>query len=239
MRNKKTIGMLLLLAVLTVAVVFVPQLISEGREGKRLNKITYRDYNPAERAKLADTEVARLYVTRQIDIDGNLRMVDHKGSDTEVIRTEVMELLDRLLGKGTDRSDPFNARIEESTLSCYRSSCLILVDNHPTALNFVNCCIKEEDFVFVITYEEKTKTLLSLAAEPLPMLFSNSAEAERYSTEVESTIKAFFEERLGLQTDEYYVSVDLSEAVAGAGPGYPANAVIRCGILQADGKGKD
>ena len=73
---------------------------------------------------------------------------------------EVTEMTDRLFGKGNDLSDPFNERIEERTLSCFRSSCLILVDNHPTALNFVSCYIKENNIVFEIIYEEKTKTLL-------------------------------------------------------------------------------
>lgn len=227
MRNKKTIGIIFLLIVLTVAVVLIPQLVSNKREAKRRNEITYRDYKASERTMLTSDQVARLLYNRQIDTGSDLRIVDGKGDDAEMIRKEAVSLLDRLFGKGTDLSEPFNKRIGESTLSSYRSSCLILVENHPTALNFVNCCIKENDFFCEITYEEKTETLLAFSAETT-MQFQNAGEKEQYSTMVESEIRAFFEENLGLGQDEYYCLVNIAE-----------NVSVHCEILRADEKGSD
>lgn len=239
MRNKKTIGIILLLIVLTFAVVFVPQRISEGREAKRTKEITYRDYNASERAVLTGEQVARLYYNRQIETNSNLRMVESNSDDEEIIRQEILNLTDLLFGKGTDLNEPLNTRIGECTLSCYRSSCLILVDNHPTALNFVNCCIKDNDFVFEIIYEEKTKTLLGFAVEPTTIRFQGSGEKEQNSTEVEKQLRALFEENLSLGKNEYYCSVELSETVEGDGTGDWVKAVIRCGILHTDEKGSD
>ncbi|MBR7020279.1 MAG: hypothetical protein IKI15_04420 [Lachnospiraceae bacterium] len=238
-KTLKTLTILLLLAALTAAVVFVPQLISDRREAKRINKIIYRDYNASERAMLTDAEVAQLYFTRQIDINGNSRMVDSKGDDAALIRREVTEMTDRLFGKGNDLSDPFNERIEESTLSCFRSSCLILVDNQPTALNFVNCCVKDNDIVFEIVYEEKTKTLLRLAAEPITMLFRSRAEAEQYAAKVNAQIIEYLEGQLGLRVGEYRSYIDFSDVTEDTNGARTVNAVIRCEILQANEKGSD
>lgn len=241
MRNKKTIGIILLLIVLTAAVVFVPQLISERRETKRIDEVTYRNYYASERAVFTSEQVARLYYDRQIETNNNLRMVNNKSDDAELIRREVTGLLDQMFGKGTDLSDPFNTRIEqsESSLSCYRNSCLILVENHPMALNFVNCCIKENDFVFEIIYEEKTNTLLGFTVETVTIQFRNSEEREQYSTKVEKQMQELFEDGLGLGPEEYYCSVDLSETSEGQDGGCSANAVIRCGILKVDEKGEE
>ena len=148
-------------------------------------------------------------------------------------------MTDRLFGKGNDLSDPFNERIEESTLSCLRSSCLILVDNQPTALNFVNCCVKDNDIVFEIVYEEKTKTLLRLAAEPITMQFSSRAEAEQYAAKANAQIIEYLEGQLGLRVGEYGSYVDLSEVTEDTNGACTVNAVIRCAILQKDEKGKE
>ena len=238
MRTRKTIGILLLLAALTVAVVLIPQLISKRREAKRINKIIYRDYNASERAVLTDGQVARLYYERQIDINGNSRMVGNKGDDEELIRRGVTELTDRLFGKGTDLGEPFNTRIEESNLSCSRNSCLILVDNHPTALNFVSCYIKENNIVFEIIYEEKTKTLLRFGVDASAVQFRNVEEAEQYSTRVEWQIQAYFKDELQLGSEKYYCDVDISKAGEGKEGDCSVNAVIRCGISQVEEKGE-
>ncbi len=233
MGNKKTIGIIFLLIVLTMAVVLAPQLISEGRKAKRIDEVTYRDYKASERAQVTGDEVARLYYDRQIDTESNLRIIDGKTDDAELVREEILSQMDLLVGKGPELSEPLVARIAESDMSGYRGSCLILVDNHPMALNFVDCCIKENDLVFEITYEEKTKTLLGFAVDASAVQFRSTEEKEQYSTKVVPQIQAFFEDGLNLGPNEYYCFVETSEE---AGTGDPAHVVIRCGILHEDEK---
>ncbi|MBR3715511.1 MAG: hypothetical protein IKM18_06360 [Clostridia bacterium] len=56
------------------------------------------------------------------------------------------------------------AILEENALRYFRSS-LILVDNQPTALNFVNCGAKRNDGVFDVLYEENTKIIIGFSVD--------------------------------------------------------------------------
>lgn len=57
--------------------------------------------------------------------------------------------------------------LEENTLRYFRSS-LILVDNQPTALNFVSCGAKRNDGVFDVLdvlYEENIKIIIGFSVD--------------------------------------------------------------------------
>lgn len=222
MMKWKNIGFLFLLIVLTVGVVCVPPLISEQREEHLLNEIVYRDYNAGQRLKLTSEQVARLYYNRQIDIKYNSFQ---NNNDTEKIQKDVLYLSESLFSKEPAMCESINTILEGKALSYSRSSSLILVDNQPTALNFVSCVVKENDVVFEIIYEEKTKTIIGFTIDSLDNTFHSNEEMELYAANIESLIKCYFEEQLHLSQDEYYCSVEFS-----------ANYAIRCGILQLNEK---
>lgn len=217
MMKWKNIGFLFLLIVLTIGVVCVPPLISEQREEHLLNEIVYRDYNAGQRPKLTSEQVARLYYSRQIDIKYNSLQ---NNNDTEKIQKDALYLSEILFSKEPAMCESINTILEGKALSYSRSSSLILVDNQPTALNFVSCVVKEKDVVFEIIYEEKTKTIIGFTIDSLDNTFHSNEAAN-----IESLIKCYFEEQLHLSQDEYYCSVEFS-----------ANSVIRCGILQLNEK---
>ena len=222
MMKWKNIGFLFLLIVLTVGVVCVPPLISEQREEHLLNEIVYRDYNASQRPKLTSEQVARLYYNRQIDIKYNSLQ---NNNDTEKIQKDVVYLSEFLFNKEPAMCESINTILEDKALSYSRSSSLILVDNQPTALNFVGCVVKGNDVVFEIIYEEKTKTIIGFTIDSLDNTFHSNEEMELYAANIESLIKCYFEEQLHLSQDEYDCSVEFS-----------ANSAIRCGILQLNEK---
>ena len=225
MRNLKNISILLLLIILTVGVVFIPQFISGQREEKLLNEIVYRDYNAGYRPKLTDKEVARLYHDRKIDINLHLLQGSTADNDAEKIQEDVVYLTELLFSKETAMCEPIGAILENNALSCFRSSSLILVDNQPTALNFVSCGVKGNDVVFEILYEEKTKTIIGFLVDSPDHTFNSNEEMDLHVAMIESLINSYFEEQLHLNRDEYYCSVEFS-----------ANSAIRCGILQLNEK---
>ena len=226
MRNRKMIGILLLLVVLTFVVVFVPQWISKHRETQRLNEVSYRRYDAASKANLTGTQVARLYYDHQVDTSNNMQLVDVEGEDTERIGEDILYLIETLFGKEPAMRDSVGAILADHVLNCYRSSSLISVDDQPTALHFVNACVKESDLLFEIVYEEKTKTVIEFTVDPL-------TASPQSKEEIESSIRNYFEGQLKLGRNEYSVSVNLSKD-----SGDPSNVVIHCRILQADEKGK-
>ena len=222
MKKWKNIGILFLLIILTVGVVFIPQLISEQRVEHLLNEIVYRDYNASQRPKLTSEQVARLYYNRQIDIKYNGLQ---NSNDVEKIQEDVVYLTEFLFSKEPAMCESINTILEDKALRCFRSISLILVDNQPTALNFVTCGVKGNDVFFEILYEEKTKTIIGFSVDSLKNTFHSNEEMELYAANIESLIKRYFEEQLHFSQDEYYCSVEFS-----------ANSAIRCGILQLNEK---
>ena len=222
MMKWKNIGFLFLLIVLTVGVFCVPPLISEQREEHLLNEIVYRDYNASQRPKLTSEQVARLYYNRQIDIKYNSLQ---NNNDTEKIQKDVVYLSEFLFNKEPAMCESINTILEDKALSYSRSSSLILVDNQPTALNFVSCVVKGNDVVFEIVYEEKTNTIISFWVDSPENPFHSDEEMDSYGASLESLINSYFEEQLHLSRDEYDCSVTFS-----------TNFAIRCGILQLNEK---
>ena len=229
MRNRKMIGILLLLVVLTIGVVLVPQWVSKHRETQRLNEVTYRRYDAASKANLTGTQVARLYYENQIDTSNNLQPAGNAGEDSETIREDILYLTELLFGKEPTMRDSVATLLADHALICYRGSSLIAVDDQPTALHFVTVAIKDNDLVFEIIYEEKTKTVIDFTVDPL-------ATSSQSKEEMEASIRNYYEGQLQLGRDEYEVSVKLSEMTEAEDLGNQANAVIRCSILQAETK---
>ena len=68
MNKLKKIGIFVLLIILTVCIVFLPQLMSEQNEEKLLNQKIYWDYNIRGGTKITSNQVAELYYNREIGI---------------------------------------------------------------------------------------------------------------------------------------------------------------------------
>ena len=68
MNKVKKISVFLLLLIMTVCIVFLPQLMNEQNEERLLNKKIYWDYNMRNTTKITSYQVAELYYNREIGI---------------------------------------------------------------------------------------------------------------------------------------------------------------------------
>ena len=68
MNKVKKISVFLLLLIMTVCIVFLPQLMNEQNEERLLNKKIYWDYNMRNTTKITSNQVAELYYNREIGI---------------------------------------------------------------------------------------------------------------------------------------------------------------------------
>ena len=68
MNKVKKISVFLLLLIMTVCIVFLPQLMNEQNEERLLNKKICWDYNMRNTTKITSNQVAELYYNREIGI---------------------------------------------------------------------------------------------------------------------------------------------------------------------------
>ena len=68
MNKLKIIGIFVILIILTVCIVFLPQLMSEQNEEKLLGKKLYWNYNVHDGTKMTSNQVAELYYNREVGI---------------------------------------------------------------------------------------------------------------------------------------------------------------------------
>lgn len=207
MKILKKISILALLVILTLGVVFVPQLVSGQRENNILNKTVYRNYKSTNRPKLTSEEVARYYCNGEIGIMDNSLAVNNDNSDVETVRADVIALLEMLFGEGDFVCESLKENMENRNISYWRNSSLVKINNQPIALKFVNFGIKSENILFEIHYEEKTNTIIKIITYVHIKIFSNIEDMKYYTENVNMRINSYFEEQLCLSSDEYSASV--------------------------------
>lgn len=233
MKKLKKISIFFLLIVLTCYIVFLPQLISGQSKENLLNEIVYRNYTAGNRPKPTSEQVARLYCNREISIDYNSSPVISENSDTQAIRENVIDLVEMLFEKDETVCNPIKNILTGGSISYYRNSRLIKIDNQPTALNFVNYSIKNEGSRFSIIYEEKTKTIIRLACDVFEKNFESIKDTNLHVEKAVSMIKNYFEKQLSCSPDEYFFTADVLPYTDGE-KGDFVNIIIACDLMQSD-----
>ena len=210
MNKVKKISVFLLLLIMTVCIVFLPQLLNEQNEERLLNKKIHWDYNMRNTTKITSNQVAELYYNREIGIGVyNDVSLDIENYEPSLIQEKSFELFETVFENNEPICEHIKMMIINGTLHYSQSSTLIKLDNQPIALNFIVVVITSSDGTFEFVYEEKTKTLISLSCVSLSYYLNYEQEETSLIASLELAVKSYYENQLQLGANEYYCSNEL------------------------------
>ena len=232
MSKLKTIGMVLMLIVLTFGMVFLPQWIRERSESAILERTETRIFHTESRAKLSAEQIARLYCDHQISVE---YPYDPSGSSTRTDasladKKQVCTLLDKILGENEAFSTQLKNALNNDTLTeCLRWSTLIKIEDQPFALNFVLLGAAKGDLFFEILYEEKTETIFQLSADVNDTAYGVPEQSDYLFEQTQRLVDAYYQNELRLNTEDYYYLTDIPK-----GSGFLVH--IGVGLVQSSNK---
>ena len=201
----KKISVFLLLLIMTVCIVFLPQLINEQNEERLLNKKIYWDYNMRNTTKITSNQVAELYYNREIGIGAyNDISLDRDNYEPSYMQKKSFELFETFFESDESICKHIKMIISDGIANYSQNSTLVKINNQPTALNFINVVITSGDFVLEFNYEEKTKTLISLSCPSSSYYLNYGQEDPSFINSLELAVKNYYENQLGLDINEYY-----------------------------------
>lgn len=205
MNKLKIIGIFVILIILTVCIVFLPQLMSEQNEEKLLGKKLYWNYNVHDGTKMTSNQVAELYYNREVGISVyNDVSLDIDNYDPSLMQQKSFELFETVFKNDKSICEHIKKIVSNGTPHYSQSSTLIKIDNQPIALNFIDVVIQSSDDAFEYVYEEKTKTLISLSSVSLSYYLNYQYDNTSFINSLKSAIEDYYESQLGLNTSEYY-----------------------------------
>ena len=205
MNKVKKISVFLLLLIMTVCIVFLPQLMNEQNEERLLNKKIYWDYNMRNTTKITSNQVAELYYNREIGIGAyNDISLDRDNYEPSYMQKKSFELFETVFENNEPICEHIKMIISDGIANYSQNSTLVKIDNQPTALNFINVVITSGDFVLEFNYEEKTKTLISLSCPSSSYYLNYGQEDPSFINSLKLAVKNYYENQLGLDINEYY-----------------------------------
>lgn len=156
MNRIKKLTMFLLLAVITVCVVLVPQIINGQSEVRILNKTVYWKYNGRGSTKITSKQVAELYY--------NSGFIGSVYNSEEYYSKRISDDSKALFDVVFESNPDICAQMKNifgSGLPFYTvSNALTMINNNPIVLNFITVSQKTQYGIMEFIYEEKTQTLL-------------------------------------------------------------------------------
>lgn len=213
MSKFKPFLLFLLLAAITVCVIFLPQFLSDKKEESLLGKTDYGNYNTENRGKITSNQVALLVYNRGIDI-GTYNPIHLEDISGESSLKEDSEKLFEIVFQGDEglQAD-MKSLLQNDKISYSRSSVLTMIDNQPIALSFIEVGIKGETGVVSYIYEEKTKALIyfSYSAESKPI--ESEADGEIFWGRLLLCMNEYYKEQLKLDSNQFYYSGEILEIV--------------------------
>lgn len=210
MNKLKIIGIFVILIILTVCIVFLPQLMSEQNEEKLLGKKLYWNYNVHDGTKMTSNQVAELYYNREVGISVyNDVSLDIDNYDPSLMQQKSFELFETVFKNDKPICEHIKKIVSNGTPHYSQSSTLIKIDNQPIALNFIDVVITSSDDTFEYVYEEKTKTLISLSSVSLSYYLNYQYDNISFINSLKSAIEDYYESQLGINTSEYYYTNEL------------------------------
>lgn len=210
MNKLKKIGIFVLLIILTVCIVFLPQLMSEQNEEKLFNQKIYWDYNIRGGTKITSNQVAELYYNREIRIGTyNDVSLDTENYEPSLMQEKSFELFETVFENNEPIYEHIKMIITNGTPHCSQSSTLIKLDNQPIALNFIDVVITSSDGTFEFVYEEKTKTLISFSCVSFSYYLNYEQKDTSLIDSLEVEVQNYYENQLEIGTNGYYCSNEL------------------------------
>lgn len=235
MNKFKTFLTVVLLLLITVGVVFVPQIVGKINEKVLLNEVVNRNYSVGKRPKLTKNQVARLYYNREIDIDFSLPSEISDEDERSAVKNSVIRIVYNLFQNDAVVFSSVEKILESENYSCSRKSILTKIDNQPTALNFINYGVKDEERYFEILYEEKTETVIGLASDICVIKYTDIKEIDNTVEKIDTMICNYYENTLHFNKDEYIVEIDNHRVYVTENGGI-VNMVLGCSLLQEGDK---
>lgn len=207
MNKLKKIGIFVLLIILTICIVFLPQLISEQNEERLLNKKIQWDYNIRDTTIVTGKQVAELYYSREISIGVyNDISLDKDHYKLSLMQEKSFELFEAVFESDESICGHIKMIITDGTPHYSQSSTLIKIDNQPIALNFIDVIITSSNDAIEFVYEEKTKTLISFFCVSSSYYLSYQYDNKSFINSLDAAVKDYYESKLEIDTSKYYYS---------------------------------
>ena len=194
----KNIFALLLVAVLSAAVIFLPQLWDSHDNHRRLTQEKEWNYIDRVSANITASQVAALYCEGELNnIYSDSLSFDLTVSERERLRESASAIINDVFGEGSTVSDLLGKRLEDKS-DYSKQSVLAIIDGHAIVLNFISVYAEEVNFVF----EEKTKLVISFSfASDYGTLISESGISEN---EIGATVKNYYSPILKDTPHQFY-----------------------------------
>lgn len=203
MNKVKRISTFLLLLIMTAVIIFLPRFTSGQNEESLLNETIYWKYNTQDNAKITSKQVAQLYSDHSIYIDNyNYTMI----YDISKVQQDSAAMFEAVFESDESVCGYMKKLISDGSLqySC-QSSTLIMIDNRPLALNFIDVTITTADGGSLeFTYEEKTKTLIRFSHQSLSYSLDYEEKSDSLLDALNSVIENYYENQLELWSEDYY-----------------------------------
>lgn len=209
MNKVKKISVFLLLLIMTVSIVFLPQLMSKQNEERLLNKKIHWDYNMRNTTKITSNQVAELYYNREVGIGVYNDVSDIENYEPSLMQEKSFELFETVFENNEPIYEHIKTIITNGTPHYSQSSTLIKLDNQPIALNFIDVAITSSDGTFEFVYEEKTKTLISFSCVSFSYYLNYEQKDTSLIDSLEVEVQNYYENQLEIGTNGYYCSNEL------------------------------
>ncbi len=209
MKILKNILILILLAGLTCAVVFVPPFFSGQQEADVLNQVSYRQYNAVDRTKITREQLARLYYNGEVVAIYNSQVDSEENPDDALKAME--NLTDMLFSEDEATYKYIKEIFVDCSINTKFSDTLINFENQPVALRFARRFMDSELGYIQIVSEEKTSSVLEFYLCISKSCFNSNKDMEEFIKNVDLIMADYFDTELGLKNYEYDSSVHISE----------------------------
>ena len=193
-----------LLIDLTLCIIFIPQLFNGQTEESLLNKTVVRSYTSGTRARLSGEQVARLYYNCEINVGYNMLPIRIGDEDHTSVIEDAIETLRLVFGAEKGEYAVMENLIDKSSISLYRNSIIVKIDDQPTALNFIMLECRKDDSYIEMVYEAKTKTLVRLSCSFLEKQFDADKDITGFQKSLESLSNRYYNDVLLMRDEEHY-----------------------------------
>lgn len=205
MNKGKKIGICIVLLILTVCIVFLPKIASKYNEELLMDKKIYWNYDVRDKTKITSGQVAMLYINRDININKYSAIsLDEGNYDVSLLQEKSIALFETVFESNASVFEHIKRIITTGSPRYTQTTTLVKIDNQPIALNFVNVSVATADSVIEFTYEEKTKTLISLYSLSLSYYLNYRQEDVGFLDSFKAVIKNYYENLLKINISEYY-----------------------------------
>lgn len=193
MNKIKTVLTLLFLMFLTVITIFLPIILNTDSSSRLTEESsTYTRKN----SEVTPKQVAKLYTTGEIS--SSIVLAGSEALSPSEARNNIKLLTDSVFAENDIAKNYVTDMTEGEIIYYYKESRLIVIENNPVALDFININFQHENEMLEMTFEEKTKTLIGFVV-------SSESYAEIPIKILSQTLCGYYENELSLNKHEYHI----------------------------------